>query len=123
MTLLGNITLALACFRLAVSNGWTLEELDPRLLIDEGTRRPNVLLISLLIMLFNFLKMNFSLLVRQSFKTSSPLLLFPRPPLLAFDLPLKHLVSSQIGARPAVLKPLQWRISGAIMRWQGVPQR
>lgn len=36
LTLLGNITLALACFRLAISNGWTLEELDPRLLLDDG---------------------------------------------------------------------------------------
>jgi hypothetical protein len=36
LTLLGNAALAFACYRLAVSNGWTLAELDPRLLVDAG---------------------------------------------------------------------------------------
>ncbi|CAE7749406.1 unnamed protein product [Symbiodinium sp. CCMP2456] len=36
-TFIGNATLALATYRIAVSNGWTLGELDPRRLFEEKT--------------------------------------------------------------------------------------
>jgi len=35
-TFIGNATLALATYRIAVSNGWTLAELDPRRLFEKG---------------------------------------------------------------------------------------
>lgn len=36
LTALGNTTVAIAAFRLALSNGWTLSELDPRKLFSKG---------------------------------------------------------------------------------------
>ena len=37
LTALGNTTLAIACWRLALSNGWTLAELDPRRIFSLGS--------------------------------------------------------------------------------------
>ena len=36
LTALGNTTVAIAAFRLALSNGWTIGELDPRKLFSKG---------------------------------------------------------------------------------------
>ena len=36
LTALGNTTVAIAAFRLALSNGWTISELDPRKLFSKG---------------------------------------------------------------------------------------
>ena len=36
LTALGNTTVAIAAFRLALSNGWTIGELDPRKLVSKG---------------------------------------------------------------------------------------
>jgi len=43
LTALGNTTLAVACYRIAVANGWALQRLDPRQIFDESLRLPSML--------------------------------------------------------------------------------